>query len=224
MGPRLELHRPGGNSDMDVIISGRNVELNDEVREVVEAKIGRLDRFVRGIERADVVFQEEKNPRITEKVDLEVTLEGKGHHVRCKVNGPDELSAIDRAVNKLEKQLRKLKTKLEKNKKHNGAKVARVVEAPAPAEVVEPEEEAPAEELEFSAELDLVEVPEAELVPIELVRRKTFEMLTMSPEDAVVRMQLLDHSFYVFNNSETGRCSVVYLREEGGAGLINSAG
>jgi len=67
-------------------------------------------------------------------------------------------------------------------------------------------------------------VPEAELVPVELVRRKTFEMLTMSPEDAVVRMQLLDHSFYVFNNSETGRCSVVYLREEGGAGLINSAG
>ncbi|HEC08724.1 MAG TPA: ribosome-associated translation inhibitor RaiA [Acidimicrobiales bacterium] len=211
---------------MDVIISGRNVELNDEVREVVEAKIGRLDRFVRGIERADVVFQEEKNPRITEKVDLEVTLEGKGHHVRCKVNGPDELSAIDRAVNKLEKQLRKLKTKLEKNKKHNGAKVARAVEMPAPAPTAvpsEPEAE-PAEELEFSAELDLVEVPDAELVPIELVRRKTFEMLTMSPEDAVVRMQLLDHSFYVFNNAETGRCSVVYLREEGGAGLINSAG
>ena len=210
---------------MDVIISGRNVELNDEVREIVEAKIGRLDRFVRGLERADVVFQEEKNPRIADKVDLEVTLEGKGHHVRCKVNGPDELSAIDRAVNKLEKQLRKLKTKLEKNKKHNGAKVARLVEPPAPVSVeAAPESEAGSEELEFSAELDLVEVPDAELVPIELVRRKTFEMLTMTPEDAVVRMQLLDHSFYVFNNSETGRCSVVYLREEGGAGLINSAG
>ncbi|GEM_PF-478607 len=141
---------------MDVIISGRNVELNDEVREIVEAKIGRLDRFVRGIERADVVFQEEKNPRITEKVDLEVTLEGKGHHLRCKVNGPDELSAIDRAVNKLEKQLRKLKTKLEKNKKHNGAKVARMVEPPAPAPAgVPPASEAgevTADELEFSAD------------------------------------------------------------------------
>src|SRR5687767_11422032 len=64
------------------------------------------------MDRAEVHFSEEKNPRIQDKESCEVTLEGHGHHVRCKVSAPDGFVAIDRAVEKLEHQLHKLKTKL----------------------------------------------------------------------------------------------------------------
>ena len=66
---------------MDVSISGRNVDVPEEVQDAVRSKIGTLDRFVYALDRADVVFREEKNPRISDKEQIEVTLQGHGHHI-----------------------------------------------------------------------------------------------------------------------------------------------
>ena len=104
---------------MDVSISGRNVDVPNEVQDAVRSKIGALDRFVYALDRADVVFREEKNPRITDREQIEVTLQGHGHHIRAKVSGPDQLTALERAVSKLEKQLRKVKTKVVKRHRPN---------------------------------------------------------------------------------------------------------
>ena len=60
---------------MDVTISGRNVDVSQDVKDAVRSKIGSLDRFVPGLDRAAVVFREEKNPRIAERDQLEATLE-----------------------------------------------------------------------------------------------------------------------------------------------------
>ena len=97
---------------MDVTVSRRNTEVSDSLRLVAEEKIGRLGRYVDGLEHAEVHFSEQKNPRIADREVCEVTITGGGHQVRCKVQAPDGFIAVDRAYAKLERQLNKLKTKL----------------------------------------------------------------------------------------------------------------
>ena len=97
---------------MDVSVSSRNVELTPAVRAAAEEKIGRLSRFLEGMDRAEVHLMEERNPRIAECDVCEVTMEGHGHVVRVKVAAADPFGAIDAAVDKLEHQLTKLKERL----------------------------------------------------------------------------------------------------------------
>ncbi len=97
---------------MEITVSARHTDISPALRAAAEDKIGRLARFLDGMDRAEVHFSEERNPRIADKEVCEVTLTGHGHTVRCKVSAPDGFVAIDRAVEKLEHQLHKLKTKL----------------------------------------------------------------------------------------------------------------
>ena len=204
---------------MDVAVSGRNVRVTDEVRAAVVQKIGALDRFVSGLDRAEVVFKEEKNPRIANSDRVEVSLEGHGHHLRCKCDGPDQLAAVDVAVSKLEKQLRKLKTRVVKRHRPN----AHRDHNHHPLSQLEYAEDGPTVNREATdvveAEADY-ELPSADLVEHKIVRRKSFEMGTMDPDTAVLRMELLDHEFFLFCNAESGLPSVVYRRDDGDFGLI----
>lgn len=97
---------------LEITVSARHIDISPALRQAAEEKIGRLSRFLGGMERAEVHFSEERNQRIVEKEICEVHLEGGGHHVRCKVASADSFAAIDQAVAKLEHQLHKLKTKL----------------------------------------------------------------------------------------------------------------
>lgn len=97
-------------------MSARHTDISPALRAAAEEKIGRLSRFLDGMERAEVHLSEEHNPRIAAKEVCEVTLEGSGHRVRCKVAATDGFAAIDLAVEKLEQQLHKLKGKREPRK------------------------------------------------------------------------------------------------------------
>lgn len=96
---------------MDITVSARHIDISTALRAAAEDKIGRLSRFQDGMLRAEVHFSEERNPRIADKEVCEVTMEGGGRRVRCKVAAADPFAAIDRAVEKLEQQLYKLKIK-----------------------------------------------------------------------------------------------------------------
>lgn len=96
---------------MDITLSARHMDISTALRAAAEEKIGRLSRFREGLLRAEVHFSEERNPRISEKEVCEVSMEGGGDHLRCKVAAADPFMAIDLAVAKLEQQLYKLKTK-----------------------------------------------------------------------------------------------------------------
>ena len=113
---------------MDVQVSGRKVQLSPALRQAVETKLGRLDRFLRGEHRAEVVFLEERNGRIADKDVCEVLIDGAGHHLRTRVAAPDPFAAIDAAVAKLEHQLQKVKTRV------NGKGASRRRPAPGPAQ------------------------------------------------------------------------------------------
>jgi putative sigma-54 modulation protein len=186
---------------VEITVSSRHTEVSESLRATTEEKISRLVRYLDGMERAEVHFYEERNPRIADKEVCEVTLEGHGHHVRCKVAAPDGYVAVDRAVEKLEHQLHKLKTKL-KNRQ-NGSKRAGVngaaIAPPAP-----PDEEE-------------VEGPR-------IVKMKRFSMKPMTPEEAVLQLDMLGHDFYFFTNADTGRAAVIYRRDDGDLGLIDELG
>lgn len=197
---------------MQVTVSRRHTEVSDRLRQVTEEKIGRLARYLDGLDHAEVHFWEHKNPRIADKEVCEVTIEGHGHHVRCKVQAVDGFQAVDKAYDKLEQQLLKLKTKL--NRRYQGAPKAHKGVG-ALGGVVVLEEEPPATD-EDSAFEDGDHSPQ-------IVKSKRFAMFPMSAEEAVERMDLLGHGFFFFTNAETSRAAVVYRRDDGQVGLIDEA-
>jgi len=188
---------------VQVTVSSRHTDVPDTLRSMAEEKIGRLDRFLDGMDRAEVHFSQERNPRITEREICEVTLEGHGHYVRCKVHAPDGFVAIDRAVAKLEHQLHKLKSKL-KRRNHAAARV--VANVPADAEPVAAAATTTADG------------------GARIVKSKRFAMMPMTPEEAAQRMDLLGHGFFFFTNLDTRRSAVVYRRDDGDVGLIDEDG
>lgn len=195
---------------MDVTVSSRHLELTDSLRQAAEEKIGRLERFLDGMERAEVHFSEEKNPRIADRDVCEVTLAGHGHHVRTKAVAADPFAAVDVAVDKLEHQLHKLKTKLVGRSQPKKRKTL----APAPPVDVDAELEAGEEDEEEAA---------ASNGGPRIVKKKAFAAKPMSPEEAAVQMDLVGHDFYFFRNAHTGQAAVVYKRNDGDVGLIDEA-
>jgi ribosomal subunit interface protein len=97
---------------MHVTVSCRHLELSAHQRELVEQKIARLGRIVEGMERADVHFTEERNPRISAREVCEVVMTGNGHRVVATAAAVDPVAAVDGTVEKLEHQLLSLKSRL----------------------------------------------------------------------------------------------------------------
>lgn len=193
---------------MQIRVSARHTTVSDRDRSLIEEKIERLGKYLPGMDQAEVHFSEQRNPRIAEKEVCEVTLEGHGHHVRCSANGIDHLTAIDLAVEKLENKLHKLKTKLIAKPRHRDA--AKLKRAGVPEGVPE--------EFELSSNGGATN----DLSPdLRIVKMKTVEKRVLSPEDAVLRMELMEHGFYFFTNIETGLPAVVYRRADGDVGLID---
>ncbi|GJM37591.1 MAG: ribosome hibernation promotion factor [Acidimicrobiales bacterium] len=191
---------------MDVSISARHVTITPRLEEVIHEKIGQLDRYLEGLEYAGVHFDEAQNPRIADKEFCEVHLKGHGHHLRCKVHAPDPFTAIDLAEAKLERQIRKLRTKIQR-RQHGTGQSLRSTDVPT----------APA-----AAETDEFEVDPDDVMP-EIVRTKRFHLAPLTPVDAVEKMEELGHGFFFFINRDTSRSAVVYKRDDGNVGLIDEA-
>jgi len=196
---------------VQVTVSRRHTEVSEALRVMAEEKIGRLGRFVDGLDTAEVHFWEHKNPRIADKEVCEVTIEGHGHHVRCKVQAPDGFQAVDKAYDKLEHQLHKLKTKLSR-RNHGRPKAHKKVDALGAVAVVEP------------AVIDeALETDDAVDTGPQIVKSKRFAIHPMSADEAAERMELIGHGFFFFTNVETSRSAVVYRRDDGNVGLIDEA-
>jgi ribosomal subunit interface protein len=191
---------------MDVSISARHVTITPRLEEVIHEKIGQLDRYLDGLDYAGVHFDEARNPRIADKEFCEVHLKGHGHHLRCKVHAPDPFTAIDLAEAKLERQIRKLRTKIQRRHQGTGASIR--TETAQTVVAAEPE-------------ADIVDLDD-EALP-EIVRTKRFHLAPLTPIEAVEKMEELGHGFFFFINRDTSRSAVVYKRDDGNVGLIDEA-
>ncbi len=98
---------------MEVAIRHRRVEVPDDLRVLTKEKVSKLARFLEGVDHAEVLFSEEKNPRIGDRERCEITISGHGHVVRAHANAGDAHSALDAALNRAELQLTKLKKRLQ---------------------------------------------------------------------------------------------------------------
>ena len=169
----------------------KKISLNDSIKEYAEKKISKLDKYFPEEADAFVTFAVEKKNRCV----VELTIRSaNGTLFRAQTEDPDGdmRGAIDAAVGYIERQILKNKTRLAKRLRTEG------FPPPAPADDFEV-----AEEKEFP-----------------IVRTKRFSVKPMSPEEAILQMNLLDHSFFVFRSSEDDGLSIVYRRKNGGYGLI----
>ncbi len=173
---------------MRITISGKNMTVSDAMRERIEKKLNKLDRYFRDETDVQVRVSQEKGARNI----AEITLMVGGVQLRAQEVSGDMYQSLDRAADKIERQIRRHRTKLEK--KTN-------LDAFAPVE---------GEEV----------VPAWEDTPDQLVRVKRFAVKPMAVEDAIAEMDMLGHSFFVFVNAETNITSVVYRRTDGTIGML----
>lgn len=191
---------------MEITLRARNCEVPGRVKDLARQKVEHATRFFDRILDLEVLFQEEANPRIPNPAQVEITARVKGHAIRAIGAGEDHHEAIDTAIARFERQLRRYKSRLvDRSRRANGDRGTH--QAPELPEV-------------HARHNGGDEPARALAAEPSIVRRKTFELTAMYPEDAILQLELLGHDFYLFTNVGTGRPNVIYRREDGDIGLI----
>lgn len=176
---------------MKTIITGKNMTISAGITERVMKKTNKMDRYLQADTEMLVRLTREKNNRRT----CEITVPFDGVLLRAESTNEDNLYvSIDQALAKLEKQIHKHRTRLGKRVREDAFQ---------------------------NVEFEYTEAPETdEEEKRKIVRNKTFPVRPMSVDDAILQMELLGHSFFVFVNAETDQTSVLYLRKDGNLGLL----
>ena len=190
---------------MALQIRGNGITVSDDVRDFAEQKVGRLDRFVSKVDERKLELRHNHSKSGPDTVTAQVTLQSGRTLLRAEVADPDVKLAIDRAVDKLLGQVRKVHSK--RAKRSGGSDSLRTAEVVAPA--MEAVEAAVPEE---------VDEPEEDLGAI--VRTKRFALKPMDVDEAIERMELLGHDFFLFQNADEHTFCVVYRRKGGDYGLL----
>jgi putative sigma-54 modulation protein len=184
-----------GERPMQMTVKGRNTDVPEKLRAHAQQKLAKVKRFDDRILAMDVEFSEERNPRVAEAHKVEVTVTTKSRLVRAQASAADPAAAVDQVVDRLQRQIKKLKGRRVDRTQH-----ADSVKTMAPPPSQREPEEQPAEST--------------------FARYKTIEMKPITPEEAIGQMELLGHDFFLFSNAETQQANVVYRRHNGGYGLI----
>ena len=170
---------------MRVTVIGKNINVTPALKEIVEKKISKLDKYFEPNVTARATLTVQKNSQI-----FEVTIPFNGVVLRCEESTDDMYKSIDLVENKLERQIRKQRTKLQRRSN---------------------------ESLRFSNfdEVALEEDDQGEIVKV-----KKFNIKPMSTEEAILQMELVEHNFFVFKDSDTDNVNVIYKRKDGNYGLL----
>jgi putative sigma-54 modulation protein len=171
---------------MKYIISTKKLDLTEAIRERLEKKLGKLDKYLHSDATANVGLSRERG-----RDTIEVTVSTKGMLLRSQETADDLYSAIDKATDVLERQIKKNKTRLGKRLRAGA----------------------------FDG-FDTAAGSEADEDNFDLIKTKSFELKPMEVEEAILQMNLIGHTFFVFLNAQTLDTSVVYKRKNGGYGLI----
>ena len=173
------------------IFAKNNLELSETMREYLEEKIGKLDRYLPAISEGKVeVFREDtKSP--DQRFSIQVTLDSKGTLIRAQERADDIRTALDKVVDVLTKRIERYKGKL--YDKGRGTSPARQGMA------IETEETEPAKKV---------------------IREKHFLVKPMDVDEAINQMELLGHDFFLFINAGNDKVNLLYRRKDGNYGII----
>ncbi|TCK87951.1 putative sigma-54 modulation protein [Natranaerovirga hydrolytica] len=171
---------------MRIIISGKNIETTAALKNVIEEKLEKLERFFTPDTEAKVTLSVQK-----ERQRIEVTIPVKGQIIRAEEEEFDMYAAIDKVVDKIERQLVKYKKKLVDKHRSGG-----------------------------SFKTEFLQTDDLQEEELKIIKTKKFAIKPMDEEEACFQMELLGHDFFVFRNSETNEVNVVYKRKDNNYGLI----
>jgi len=179
---------------MEIIIRGEKMKITDAMKDYAEEKLSKLDKYLGNSSdvRANVIVKVRNHQN-----KVEITIPLKSFILRSEETQEDFYAAVDKAIDVLERQVRKNKTRLM---------------------AVRQAKKQVQDFLIDSIEYD----EEDEKEDNKIVKRKTIEVKPMSEEEAILQMELLGHQFYMFKDSETDKPAVVYKRNDGNYGLIES--
>lgn len=181
---------------MNYNVRGENIEVTPAIREYVEKKLSKLERYFGNT--PDATASVNLKVRATNTSKVEVTIPMTNFVLRAEEENADMYAAIDLIVDKLERQIRKHKTKINRKLRSKGD-VSEV----------------------FAVALDTANPVEVEAEEeLELVRSKRFDLKPMDSEEAILQMNMLGHNFFVYINADTNTTNVVYRRKDGRYGLI----
>lgn len=170
-------------------IRGDKMAITDAIKDYTETKLGKLEKYFKdeGI-IANVLTKVRGNSQI-----VEVTIPTSKFILRSEEENEDLYAAIDLVTDKLERQIRKNKTRLNKSVKDN------------------------IKEFNFDYEIEKDEESKEKIV-----KRKDIEMKPMDEEEAILEMELLGHNFFVYKDMDTDNICVLYKRKDGNYGLIET--
>ena len=192
---------------MKLLIHGRNLEVTPAIREYTETKLTRaINHFDGLVKEADVHLSVARNPRVPQQT-AEVTMFANGTVIRAQERSDNLYASIDLVASKLTRQLNRFRERLHERNHGPVHRSARDEEAGAAA--LPPPGSTLTDGLEAST-------------PSRGVRRKYFAMPPMSMDDALQQLDVIDHDFFVFRDSDTGQIQVAYRRNHGGYGLIQA--
>jgi len=176
---------------MDIILTGRNFDLDERLKEYLFKKVNRLGGTYEGIYRCEAILEEEKVRK-----NAEIILHLKRNKLVVKESSEDIYGSIDAVVHKLRTQLRKLYGKISSKRRSEGV-LGKMVSRFTGAESDSPGDETG-----------------------KIVQMNAFAGKPMLPEEAKLELELMDKSFIMFKNAATGEANVLYRRNDGNHGLI----
>jgi putative sigma-54 modulation protein len=175
---------------MQLIITGKNMEVSEPLKKYVEKKLGKLARYIPTIDEVHVELSVEKVKSNLQRQVVQVTMRSNGTILRAEERSADMLAAVDSVRDKLQRQMERFKKRPVRKRQRARAAV----------------EEAP-------------EAPEEEPSP-RIVRNKRFTVTAMAEEEAIEQMELLGHDFFIFYDPATASMNVVYRRKDGNYGVL----
>jgi putative sigma-54 modulation protein len=175
---------------MRLQVKGKNLDVSDSIRSYAEDKLRKLERQLADPTQIELELSVERNPSISANHVAEATIWTKGPTLRAREASADMRASIDQLVDKLERQVQRYRQKRRRRTGRDNG--TNPGPQPAANEGSEPE----------------------------IVKTKQFPVKPMTPEEAVLQLELVGHDFFVFENADTGEVNVVYRRRDGDYGLI----
>ena len=176
---------------MELIIHGDKIKVTKAMNDYISEKLEKLDKYLENSDnvRANVIVKVKGHEQT-----VEITIPLKSFILRSEETQEDFYAAVDKTIDKLERQIRKNKTRLMSRQSK------------------------PSYDFNFET-MDFDEEPEEEN---KIVRRKSVEVKPMNEEEAILQMELLGHQFYMYKDADTNKPAVVYKRNDGNYGVIES--
>ncbi|MGO1840019.1 MAG: ribosome hibernation-promoting factor, HPF/YfiA family [Candidatus Microbacterium stercoravium] len=206
---------------MDTSIVGVGVSITERFRTVVDEKLARVETLAPRAESFDVkVTQSAHNRGRVEEAKVELTVTGKGRVARAESRAEDKFQALEMALDKLTTQLRRAKDKrVTERQRPHGARHAKGAESSLQGIDITPVDADTLEAVATGAVPISQQESEEAYSPV-VIRTKTFEPEWMTVSEAVDRMELVGHDFFLFIDVQTDRPSVVYRRRGWDYGVI----